>query len=1068
MGEIIHYKAKDFFWVRIPIFSRENYKELTNVCNDMEEQIELFINDSVLMEGIAVASPDLYKKIEQSKEDGTIRSNKKIYMSLLKYAIRACTRTTPFGLFCGITMGEFLEKTEIIVDSNEKYCKRARADMEWISQLFFMLEEDSDFMQNVTIYVNDLLYKKGDRVINPCVFDRNSNKKYPKYIVSSVRYTGVLHEVLEMCKKGVLFREVVDEIINRYNGKISKEKAVTYVQTLLLNGYLISEFRIAKSNFNPLKYLRKCLEKNPCDVEWYKELCDIDKQISTYNPAKLGEGLKILEKIEEKMSKITRVKNYVQIDYKVNTLNCSVNHRVKEKCELIVEKLVKLGTGLSESDYFQRYKQCFKEKYGFYREVPLMKLLDEEEGLGAPESYSMPKRQSAIINPWNLQEDEYKKKLKRWIKKKILLAYKNDCKEIIITEEDIEELEVNLPSVSMENTPASMDMFFFIHAKDEKSIDKGEYELGIAPVYGIDKAGRAIGRFSDMLDNQESENYSRLFLETQELIKEKYILAELIEEPLSGKMGNVIMNQNIAEYQTVVGGISGQGVKQINIRDILVGLDRKTDKFYLKSKSFNKRILYTSFNMGNPVLGSNIQRFLREVSSAGELNFLRVINELLIDDFTYIPSIKYLNCVLIPSTWRLSWKELNEPKDFNDFQEKFNLWKKNWAISNHIYYKKGDDLFQFNLENRFMLEEFYRTLKKAEKMELVDYNDDIFWVKDKNNKKYAAEFVFMFFREKTERKLVEQEAFETKSCISKNQVYSPKVEKERISMPGEDGWWYFKLYGTELETIICEKILPFCDKGLREKLIDGFYFIRYTDPALHIRLRIKMSDEANGKNEEVINWLNSLKENQIIREYTINFYERELERYGGTIPFRYAEKFFFYDSMYVSELLRVKRTNTINEKLAVLSNLLILNIFTSDLNQLLRLFEVNFGDLKMYKKEFKRELKDYISIYRHLKEMLPINRLQIESERQRNNIVNLMNLRNVQFEKYVLLLKEQDKKEMLSNSFDNIILSVMHMHCNRFNGNKLFEYKVLEYTYRTIFAFKNYKKYVLDSNSEEK
>lgn len=1067
MEEKMYYKAKDFFVARIPMFSRENYKKLTNIYNNMGEQIELLINDSVLMEGIAIASPDLYKKIEQSKENGTILSDKKVYMSLLKYAIRACTRTTPFGLFCGIAIGEFSEQTEITISSNEEHFKRARVDMEWLGKLFFMLEEDSDFMQNITIYSNDLVYHKGDRIINPFMFDRNSNKQYPRYIMSSVRYTEVLRDVLEMCKNGMLFSDVIEKVKKRNNGRISDEKVITYLQSLLFNGYLISEFRIAKSNINPLQYLRKCLEKNPCDVIGYKDLCDIDEQISMYNAVQFGEGIKKLENIEEKMAKIVRAKNYLQVDYKVDTKTCNINSRVKAQCELIVEKLVKLGASMPEAEYFQKYKQCFKEKYGFYREVPLLELFDEEEGLGAPDSYGMPERQSALVYPRNLWDDNFKKQLKDWIRNKILSSYKSNDKEVIITDEDINNLEANLPSISIENTPISMDMYFFIHAKDEKAIDKGEYELAIGPIYGIDKAGRTIGRFSDMLDDQELKKYDNLFLETQELIKDKYILAELIEEPISGKMGNVIMNHNIAKYQTVLGGISNREVKQISIKDILVGLDRKTDMFYLKSKSLNKRIRYTSFNMGNPTLGTNIQRFLREVSSIGELNFIRVIHELIIDDITYIPSIKYLNCVLIPSTWRLSWKELNSPKSFIEFQEIFNKWKKNWSLPNHIYYKKGDDIFKFNLENTVMLKEFYRTLKKVEKMELIDYGNDDLWVKDINNRKYAAEFVFFFFREQEDKKTI-PEAFETMSCISRNQEYSPKVEKERTSMPGEDGWWYFKLYGTELETIICEKILPFCNKCLSENLIDCFYFIRYADPALHIRLRIKISDKARGRIKELINWLNSLKENCIIREYTINFYERELERYGGEIPFRYAEKFFFYDSMYISELLKVKRTKDINEELAVMSNLFILSTFTSDSNQLLRLFEVNYGELKRYKKAFKSVLKDYISIYTQLNEMIPINKLQIESEQQRNNIVELMKLRNEQLEKYVLVLKKQDKEGMLSNSFDDIILSIIHMHCNRFSGNREFESKVLEYTYRTIYAFKNYKKYVLDGNSEKK
>lgn len=86
-----------------------------------EEMDEEKIKDSLVrifsmpevQEALLVSSPDLFNAMKRINIYGTSKDSEKLVESLLKYFIRMTTRTTPFGLFSGISIGKFGKETEI-------------------------------------------------------------------------------------------------------------------------------------------------------------------------------------------------------------------------------------------------------------------------------------------------------------------------------------------------------------------------------------------------------------------------------------------------------------------------------------------------------------------------------------------------------------------------------------------------------------------------------------------------------------------------------------------------------------------------------------------------------------------------------------------------------------------------------------------------------------------------------------------------------------------------------------------------------------------------------------------
>lgn len=626
----MRYKAENFFMVRIPIFSINEHLEIINEDKNMSEQVQALINNEIFMEGIAVASPELYKRVEKAKREGTVLGDKKIYNSLLKYAIRAYSRTTPFGLFTGIGIGLFSDNTNMLMTRISDCKKRARVDMEWVNHIVLMLENDFRFMEHIKLYSNNSVYLKGGRLFNTYLSDSYVLRKSRSNTIVSIKFTKQLERLLDLCENGAFFEEIVDDI-KRCNPNADEVIIKEYIKTLLENGYLFSELRMQKSNVDPLQHIANYVRRFETEKIKYADIDKIVNLIDEYNECKIGCGRAKIRDIQSQMQEITSVKNYLQVDYKINLKKNNIGENVKKECEEIVTTLMELGTCFSEPQHLQKYKSAFMEKYGSYREISILKLLDPDMGIGAPEGYQYPSQFSGYFNNFSKVNNAFAKKFSQMLLDKVLYANFSGEKSVIITDQDIEKLKHGKRERGTTEYPDAIDMNFFIYAKDTEALNRGEYKLALGPNWGTDMAGRTLGRFSDMLNEKEKSLYDGLYAKVKDLVKDEYILAEIVEEPSKGRLGNIILNKNNAEYQTTIGCMKNMNIKQINVKDILVGVDRKTNNFYLKSKKYGKQIKYVSFNMLSPLFNSNIGRFVKEISSINVSKFYQLMQNLAMD-----------------------------------------------------------------------------------------------------------------------------------------------------------------------------------------------------------------------------------------------------------------------------------------------------------------------------------------------------------------------------------------------------------------------------------------------------
>lgn len=138
----------------------------------------------------------------------------------------------------------------------------------------------------------------------------------------------------------------------------------------------------------------------------------------------------------------------------------------------------------------------------------------------------------------------------------------------------------------------------------------------------------------------------------------------------------------------------------------------------------------------------------------------------------------------------------------------------------------------------------------------------------------------------------------------------------RFFLPGSE-WLYFKIYtGYKTgDTILIHKILPIISQLSALKLIDKWFFIRYSDPNFHIRLRFRVNDVLYYN--QIFNLVSTTFEKTVddglISKIQCDSYNRELERYGDEL-IEITETFFCIDSDYILQLLKASSESLDPEK----------------------------------------------------------------------------------------------------------------------------------------------------------
>ncbi len=271
-------------------------------------------------------------------------------------------------------------------------------------------------------------------------------------------------------------------------------------------------------------------------------------------------------------------------------------------------------------------------------------------------------------------------------------------------------------------------------------------------------------------------------------------------------------------------------------------------------------------------------------------------------------------------------------------------------------------------------------------------------------------------------------------------------------------WLYYKIYSgsTTADLILVNLIKPLTELLLEKKLIEKWFFIRYSDPKKHLRIRFCLTDVVHI--QKIINYitplLKDLLSNDLIYKIQIDTYRRELERYGSDL-IELTETLFFQDSIMIVSLLEMIEEIEKGEEIRWLLGLRAIDI-------LLDSFKYTENQKLALANNLKTSYRNEFGVSKKLNEQL-----KDRYRKNRNSVDMFMSLNKNDQPKYDPLLKvlwekqkattivaevilEKQSKNMLNNNLDNLLESYIHMLMNRLfkSKNRVYEMVCYNFLYR--------------------
>lgn len=611
----------------------------------------------------------------------------------------------------------------------------------------------------------------------------------------------------------------------------------------------------------------------------------------------------LVDIIEEKMSKIQKVNNYIRVDCFCDDI---INIPLENKS--LIEEFVSFILSFSELNGFDDFIMKFKERY-HNDAVQLKDFLKYNNDLV-----------DIIYN--NKYYDQFENSV--LIKLTNKLIENPNLKSISL--EDL--LDKNIKKNKLEK--GSMEIPFFI-LKDK---------LVYSPMFGSYLKGQSVGRFAYYLDNESMYNKDEV---------------ELCFYPSKSRILNVMDNHSLKKNRLNYG--TANNINDLHIDDIYIYCD---DSIHFVNSKTGERIKFGINSKINKSFAPQYIQFIMTVIEKQNGKFFRVINSLtkVLTNLKEIPEIYYKNIIVIPKSWIINIEDYQKNKKilpFEDFVKKIKEDIKKRNIYNEVFVGNSDQRLLINMSNENHLKIVYDLLKTLSilKLEKNMFNVDNLIIKDNDGMSYISEVIAQI----DYGEIIEEKKPNVTEYIKQCDIYA----KMKFFY---DEWLSCKIYmdSLNMNNFISNDMIIFLKKMKYEKIIESFYYLRYKDPKDHIRVRVKYDDKnLNILVKELSNFIESLRNKYLINDFCIDTYFPEKSRYGGEKLFELSEELFFYDSILVADLLNFNEINknvySIDE-LFILSSLEILKNLQIDINELIGILEP-FSLLKFSQKN-KKSLKEKI------------------------------------------------------------------------------------------------------------
>lgn len=1079
--------------LRIPVQPLKTHftkEDLLTFFTKKESQEALFLSSTDLL--------DAFKKwqsgiLDTQKED-------RLITALLKYATRMHSRCTPFGLFagCGILdiNAETIEVKKGIIE------RSTRLDMNFSCALAQNLAQLPYIQKHLKFYPNSSLYFVQDKLRYIEYYYKDKSRVHK---ISAVDSSIYLQKILQKARSGVRLNDLAIVIVD---DDITFEEAYAFVTEIVLSQLLISELEPNVTGENLLNQIIKVfigiineneprdwkkdtestheiqkiqgiiellkstneqlriIDNSNCnDISVYKQLAqklsslevpfELNKLFQTdmfiapyksYKPKATRHNSEIVQNIlqeNDRFKQESEQSNALIIDSETKSIEVE---RKNKNLEIQLTKALTILNQLTTKESktnLSEFKEKFYERYEA-EEVPLLKVLDTEMGIGYAQNTNHSGDLNPLVNDLFLPFQNNREKKIIWNKrqsflfKKLLEAQRNTAHSIELNSKDLKDFECD-----WNDLPDSFSvMYKHLGKRDNKDLISVENAGGSSATYLLGRFGSANKQIGDLVNEIAKAEQEK---------NPDSVLAEIVHLPES-RTGNILMRPTFRDYEIpYLSNSTLPQEQQINLEDLFISI--KYNRIYLWSKKLKKEVVPRMGNAHNFSFNSlPVYHFLCDLQTQNIRGGIYFDWGNLKDQFSFLPRVEVDNVVLSYASWQLKKVdyEVLLKKDTNLMEIAFE-WRKKLRLPQLVLLADGDNELLINLENELSIKMFVSMIKKRSGIVLKEFlfDEKTAIVKDEDGNVYVNEFIAILEKSKS--------ANRQNDSVNKEARQVPKDDLSRIFTIGSE-WLYYKLYcGVRTsDKVLTEVIKPLTQELVEEGLIDSWFFIRYADPELHLRIRFHFSDLKN-IGLVIIKFQNSINEylkTGLIWKVQTDTYKKEIERYGEN-TIKISERLFHFDSEFVIGVLDSVHGDE-GEDIRWIIAIKAVDKLLSDFNYstarkkaLMENLKVGFAhEFKMDKslktqldKKFRKHRSTIESILSsksaNVNDLEPLFDLLEKKSRVMNSLVN-----------QILSLS---RKEQLAMPLDELIASYIHMLLNRLLKNKqrMHEMVIYDFMWRT-------------------
>ncbi len=876
------------------------------IWDELRQQLRAMIEEPVVQEALYLASPVLFAQLPHWRQHPDSERSRSVEQSLIRYFARMAGRATPFGLFAGWTTGRIGEATDLRIGGTAAIRRRTRLDAGYLSELCESIAMLPDIRRHARYYTNSSLYEAAGRLRYAEASRGPVGRRYSLVQVAPEPY---LVNLLDYARIGVRYEALLARLCELLPD-VEREAAASYLDELIDSQLLLSELSPIVTGKDQLQELIQQYMDIPSAQAWGRRLRSVSEALQQLDDRGIGQPPASYQAVIDQLTALpaeVTPSSLFQVDMSKPSSTAMLGAAEIASVLAGIEALRHLvrpapRTALSEfrERYAARYGDC---------EMPLAEVLDEELGIGF--AFRPDRRRDAEHDPSplleGLEEDAASEErtaawteLDRLLLRKLIACLSEGqagpVRQLELHAENLASLKAS-PAVLADAFAAMISI-----SADDPACTNGRILLHA--VMGPSGA-RMLGRFCDA--DPELEQGVLAHLRQEERLRPDAIFAEIVHLP-EGRMGNIIARPRLRDHE--IGYLcrsTAEGDKLIALSDLLVSV--RGDRIRLRSRRLGREIIPRMSNaLTYQGRGLAAYRFLGELQGQDVTGGLRFEWGPLAD-LPDLPRVVYGRVVLARARWNLSMDEI-QALDQHGGEARFRAvqeWRARRGVPRYVVLTEFDHELPVDLDNRLSVDAFVELAYKRAGNEgppvllMEQFPDPSSLPVEGPDGRYMNELIIPFAQQPAPPK--QPSATHPFAAANANDILGMGPV---FHAPGSE-WLYAKLYASpgvqnQALAMLHSTVI---DPAVRSGAVDRWFFIRYGDPDLH--LRIRLHGEPQALMQEVLPLLHAALQpwmtDRRLARWQLDTYEPETIRYGGPDGLPLAERLFHADSEAVAEIM---------------------------------------------------------------------------------------------------------------------------------------------------------------------